>query len=245
VPALPALGRTVLSSTEKNAIRRDIIEVAQRDYLHLLRTIAKEEIEYQKEIGNPPTAMLVDNRAGTHVEEATRSVRVWFADRKSLADAAFAARNALQLNGRRVTGRTLFVGLRHYYSVGAGGELQQISDPRSIALSFPNPAALDLYVAIPLAHVRAWQWLNASGRRAKRRTRNKQLLRWAKASKTKAQRVSASVFEKSAKQVQRMYPNLDVKDVYLQVPDLNTRGRTPVDRIPAIKVCLKIRGRGR
>jgi hypothetical protein len=244
VQALPAVTPIpVISSTQRGAIYRDILQVAERDYQHVLRSIALQEISVQSSMGNKPTGMLVDGRRSQDIGAAQRSVRVWFADRKAMADAIIAARDALVQNGRRATGRTLGA-LAFYYSIGKGGTVAPC-DPTAITAAMPNPAALDLYVALPLAHVRKWQWLTKSGTRGQRRTRNKLLLRYARATGQKAQMVSKSVFETSAKQVQRRFRSLDVKDIYLSVSNLNLGGKTAVDRIPAIKVRLAVRGRGR
>jgi hypothetical protein len=223
---------------------RDILQVAEHDYLHVLRSIAAQEIGQQVKLRNPPSGMLVDGTRNKGVDAATRSVVAWFADRVTLADAIIAARNALERNGRRVTGATLGA-LRFYHSTGKGGALQSAGDIRSVAMSAPNPAALNLYVSLPLKQVRKWQWFGRAGSRLTRRTRNKALVRYAKAMKAKPMNVSLSVFELSAKQTQRQFRSVDVRDIYISVPDLNTGGGVSVDRIPAIKVCQKIRGRGR
>jgi hypothetical protein len=57
--------------------------------------------------------------------------------------------------------------------------------------------------------------------------------------------VSASVFEKSALQVQRQFSSLDVDDTYLKVADLGIGRLGIVDRIPAIRVRMTVKGRGR
>jgi hypothetical protein len=221
-------------------VYKDILQVAERDYRHVLRTIALQEVAAQSDMGNKPTGMLVDGRRGKDIEEVERSVRVWFADRQALANATIAAREALMANGRRVTGATLGA-LKFYYSIGKERGITP-GEPRAIAMSVQNPAALDLYVALPIVHVRKWQWLTKSGERGMRRSRDKK--RRYERGTGKVRMVSKSVFETSAKQVQRRYPSLDVKDIYVQVSNLNVGGRTSVDRIPAIKVCMKVRGRG-
>jgi hypothetical protein len=71
------------------------------------------------------------------------------------------------------------------------------------------------------------------------------LLRFARATRQKAQMVARSVFDQSARQVQGRFRSLDVTAIYLSVANLNIGGRTPVDRIPAIRVRMKVRGRGR
>jgi hypothetical protein len=241
VPALPAVAQIpVLSSTQRGALHKDILQVAEKDYLYMLRSIAAQEIAGQVQMGNQPTGMLVDGRKAKPIEDATRSVRVWFADRRALLNATRAARDALIANGRIVTGHTVDK-IRCYYSVGRGGAVRPASP--EIALTFPNPAALDLWVSLPVVHVRRWQWLGKSGKRLMRASRDRK--RRYNPGVGGARMVSRSVFEQSAQQVQRRFPSLDVSDEYLQVSNLNIGGRTAVDRIPAIKVCMKRRGRGR
>lgn len=241
--SLPAVAHVpVISSTQRGALYKDILQVAEKDYQFVLRGIALQEIHDQAGIGNKPTGMLVDGKRGD-VSQAQRSVIVWFADRKSMSDAIYAARDELVRAGRRVSGRTLGA-LAFYYSIGRGGAVSPC-EPKAIAATTPNPAALDLYVTLPLVHVRRWQWYGKGGNRLERRTRNKVLRRYAAATKTKPQMVAASVFEVSAKRVQSRYRALDVLFVYLRVQNLNIGGRTAVDRIPAIKVRMKVRGRGR
>ena len=242
--SLPSVARIpVIKSTDRGALTRDVLQVAEGDYLHVLRSIAAQEIAQQRAIGNPPSGMLVDGSKSKQLEEATRSVVVYFADRRALADAIIAAKHALDRLGRSVTGRTLGAAT-FYYTTRRGGALTKTSDPRSIALAAANPAALDLYVTIEQKQVRAWQWLSRSGSRAQRKTRNKKLLRYSKATGQKAMQVSSSVFERAAKQTQRTFRSIDVLDMYLAVPNLNPRGRVAVDRIPAIKVRMAVRGRG-
>lgn len=240
LPAAPPIG--VISSTQRGAVYKDILQVAEADYQHVLRSLAYENIAAQASLGNKPTGMMIDNRRSTDIEAATRSIIVWFADRKSMADAIIAARDALLQFGRRVTGQTLGA-LRFYYSTGPAGKPTPC-DPQAIVQSVANPHALDLYVALPLAHVRAWQWFGKAGTRLQRRTRNRTLVRYARATRTKAQMVSMSVFEQAAKSVQRRFRALDVLNIYLQVANLNPSGQTAVDRIPAIKVRMRVRGRG-
>jgi hypothetical protein len=244
VQALPAVKPIqVISSTQRGLIAKDILQIAEKDYLYVLRSIAAQEIAGQARMGNKPTGTVVDGSRGKAIDQATRSVVVWFADRKSMADAISAARDALMANGRRVTGQTLGA-LRFYYSVGKGGAVSP-GEPSAITQSVANPSALDLYVALPLAHVPKWQWLTRSGARGQRRTRNRTLLRFARATRQKAQMVARSVFDQSARQVQGRFRSLDVTAIYLSVANLNIGGRTPVDRIPAIRVRMKVRGRGR
>jgi len=222
-------------------VYRDILQVAERDYEYVLRTIALQEIATQSRMGNKPTAMLVDGRAGKPIEQATRSVRAWFADRGTLADAIIAARDELVLNGRRDTGHTLD-GLRFYYSVGKYSKrLTLASDIRTLVANFKNPRALDLYVSLPLPHVRKWQWLGRTGDRLKRKSRDKK--RGFNPVVGGARMVSRSVFELCATRTQRRFPSMDVRDIYVEVQNLNVGGKVIVDRIPAIRVCMKIRGR--
>ena len=242
--ALPAIAPIpVLKSSERGALQRDILQVAERDYLFMLRAIAAQEIAGQQKLGNEPTGSLVDGKSGKTIPDAERSIVVWFADRAMLAGAITAAREALARNGRRLTGRTIGA-LAFYSSIGKGGAITE-GEPSAVTARAPNPTALDLYVTVPLVHVRRWQWFGRTGERLKRASRNKALVAYARATKGKPMQVSASVFEISARQVQAKYPALDVRFVYLRWPNLNPGGRTPVDRIPAIKVRMKVRGRGR
>lgn len=245
MPALPAVAPIpVISSTQKGVMLRDILQVAERDYLYVLRGIATQEIQQQEKLHNPPTAMLIDGRRGRQVADATRSVRAWFADRKSMARAINDCLLAIISRGRNVTGVTL-QSAKFYYSTGKGGALMQAGSITEVVMSAANPAALDLYVTLPRGNVRKWQWLSPSGSRAMRQTRNKKLLKYARARGQKAMQVSASVFDAAAREVQTKFKALDVKFVYLKFPNLNPRGKVAVDRIPAVKVRMAVRGRGR
>jgi hypothetical protein len=244
VQTLPAIARIpVIKSSQRGALAKDMLEVAEQDYLYVLRGIALQEIDAQVRIGNKPSALLVDGRRG-EIRTATESIAVWFANRTSLAEAIIAARDAVIANGRRVTGRTLGF-LAFAYSVGPNGAIQP-GDPKAVAASTPNPAALDLYVTQPVVHVRRWQWLTATGERGKRRSRDKKRgLMHIGGGKFVPRMVSESVFERAAQQVQARYPALDVEYIYLQSRNLNPNGWTAVDRIPAIKVRMTLRGRRR
>jgi hypothetical protein len=244
VAALPAVAAIpVIKSTQSGAMFRDVMQVAEKDYLHVLRSIATQETERQVALGNPPSGLLVDGKRSKSIDEARFNVVVWFASRADLAQAILDAKAALEKNGRRVTGATLGA-MQFYYSVGAQGVVQKTSDPRGVAMNAKNPASLDLYVTIPVKHVRKWQWYGSGGQRLKRKTRNKALKRYLLIQGRKAWKVSMSVFELSAAQVQRRYRSLDVAYIFLDVGDLGQSG-TIIDRIPAIMVRLKVRGRGR
>lgn len=244
--ALPAVAPIpVISSTERGAMLRDILQVAEKDYLHVLRTLSLQEIGQQIRLGNPPSAVLVDGRRGISVEQARRAVVAWFADRKTLADAIIAARNELVRTGRTVTGKTVSEA-QFYYSVGRTGEPTRTSDPRGIAMSVPNPSSLDLFVVVLAPHVRKWHWLTRSGARGLRRTRSKKLRGYMKfLGQKRAPMVSQSVFERVEMVVERKFRSVNCDYIFLETPNLNPGGRTAVNIVPAIKVCMKIRGRGR
>jgi hypothetical protein len=236
--------RGVIKTITRGALYKDIVEVAEGDVLHVLRELSRQEIVGQIEKGNPPISITVDKTKGKPIAQAMREVHAFFADREALIAAAIAARNALQFNGRRVTGRTLGA-FAFYIQVGKSGALKQVGDIRSTVQNEKRVGALNIYIMAQVVHVRAWQWYGSQGQRLKRLTRDANYIRRSKATGIPVQKkVSHSVFEVAVDQVDARFASVDTWLEYINVSNLNAKGITPVDRIPAIGLCIKRKGRG-
>lgn len=233
--ALPAVANLqILSSKQTGAIRKDVLEVAEKDVQYMLRSIAANEVSNQVKMGNKPTNLIVDGKNNKPIDQATKSIQVFFIDSAMMAKAAQEVFAILQMKGRRVTGYTLSHA-KYYKGVGKASDLQVIGAPGPTSIPGRQAAATDLYVSILLPHIRKWQWLTASGARGTRKTRDKQ--------KRSGPIVSKSIYETVAAAAQRKYKQLRIKPVYLKVPNVNPGGKTIVDRVPAIKIYMRTKGR--
>lgn len=86
----------VHSSRQTGSLRKDIIEVAEADYLYVLRSIAAQEIAQQASIGNRVTNLIVDGSASKPIDQARLSVRALFVQPAVIVKAVLDAWDALQ-----------------------------------------------------------------------------------------------------------------------------------------------------
>lgn len=228
----------------RKGIGQDIVECAEKDYLYVLRTIPVQEIDGQKAIGNKPTNIIVDGRGGKPIDQATKSVYVYFSDAAVLIRAIYEAYAQLQTLGRRVTGDTLGQA-RYYQSVGKNGAVTQIGTPTEVSIPKADVFKTDLYVALPVAHIRKWQYLNRAGGLLKRKSKDRRILRGVASGGYSAavSRVQQSVFDRVAQVVRRKFKLVEASFMFIKHANVNAKGKTSITEIPAVKVFLKRRGR--
>ncbi len=206
---------------------KDILEVAEKDYKFVLQAIAYQEIDNQIRIGNKPSNIIVDGSGNKPITDAAKSIVVYFTDAKSMIKAIQAAHDELRLTGRSVSGNTL-ENLTYYAAQGRGQPTAGL--PVASAVN----AGTALYITIPVAWVRHWQFMNAKGTPTTRRSR-------AKINKGKKVMVAESIFDRAARKVQKQFPYLRVYFTFIEVANVNPSGR-PVTRIPAVCVRQKRKG---
>jgi len=74
----------ISGSRETRSVAKDIIEVAEADYLYVLRSIAAQEIGQQALIGNRVTNLIVDGSGSKPIDQAQFSVRALFVQPASI-----------------------------------------------------------------------------------------------------------------------------------------------------------------
>lgn len=95
-------GYTVTGSLEKI-----IYEVAEEDLQYVLRVVAAGAIQQQRDAGNPPTSILVDNRGNRFIDTAQKRVQAFFANTDELGKAVTATWNAVISQTRVASGRAV------------------------------------------------------------------------------------------------------------------------------------------
>jgi hypothetical protein len=211
--------------TGTGSIKKEVIEIAEADVLYLLRTIATAEVANQIQLGNPPTNMLIDGKQGTDIQSAKYSVRVFFNSTRLMIAALKDCWNVLMGPARVKTGYSK----RHFevwiddHPVGS-----QPSVVTEEMIAKPGTALRIVGPRVP--HTRKYQWM-VGGKGFTRTNR-----------KTKAV-TAMTLYEGVVRQVKRRYKTLTISEGWVNVPNLNTSGRTTVNRMPGIRIGGKKKGR--
>lgn len=223
----------------KGQLAHDLIEVAEADYPVVLRGIAAQELNAQIAIGNKPSNIIVDGRPNKPISQAMYSVRVFFLDVAAMIAAAKSAYDELQRINRRVTGRT--AGLYEVYTQTDGRLALVGSNPNSLN-SNNVKMGTGIYIVGPMVpFTRKYRYMMGSGTKARfRRSKAKRYSKWKARDKPLVQR---SIHELAAMTTQRKFVNVNVVDTFIQSQNLNTGGKTIVDRVPAVAIWSRRRGR--
>ena len=218
---------------QKGQVTKDILAVAQADYLTLLRGIAAQEVAAQIALGNKPTNIIVDGRPGKPITEATRSVVVYFIDAAMLKRALIDAWREFQMLSRRVTGKTAdqyeiwsfskATGDRFMASTPAGVQVADIK--QGMALQIVGPM---------VAHTRKYRFFDRSGQRMQRQSRA--LPYASRIAAGQKIMVGRSLHEMVVSTIKKKYRALKVAEVWIDVPDLNPAGHSSVTKVPAIYI---------
>lgn len=214
---------------QKGQVSKDILEVAKADYLTVLRGIAAQETAAQIAIGNKPTNIIVDNRAGKPITEATFSVQVFFIDAAMLKRALVDAWREFQMLSRRVTGRT--ADQYQVWSYSRTGDKFMASTPAGVQLADIKPGMGLMIVGPMVAHTRKYRFFHSSGKRMTRVSRNKKYAHLAG-----PVMVGKSIHEVVEMKLRRLYRALKISEVWIDVPNLNPAGQSSVDKVPAIYI---------
>lgn len=230
------LGTKIL---RKGQLAKDILVVAEADYLTVLRGIAGQEINEQISIGNKPANVIVDNRQNKPITQALYSVRVFFLDVAMMISAAKSAYGELQRVNRRVTGKT--AGEYEVYVQTEGRVTLVGSDPGSLN-SGNVKLGTGIYIVGPMVpFTRKYRYMMGSGVEARfRRSKAKRYSKWKARDKPLVQR---SIHELAAMSAQRKHVNVNIVDTFVQSRNLNPGGKVAVDRVPAVAIWSRRRGR--
>lgn len=95
------------SFTTTERLEKIVLETAVEDLQSMLRQIAATAIIEQRDAGNPPTSLLVDNRSGKDIAIAERRVQAFFANTDELARAVSDAWNTVMSLTRVASGRAI------------------------------------------------------------------------------------------------------------------------------------------
>ncbi len=225
---------------KKGQVAKDILSVAEADYKTVLRGIAAQEIAAQQAIGNNPTNIIVDGKKNGSVSQANYSVVAYFVDSKSMVAALNDVWRELHSLARRITGRTAGA-FEVWASEGPGRARKAGNDPSAV-----NPDAIGirtgLYAVGPMvSYTRKYQWLYGHGPR-KVNTRRKKYGQKGVATRDRP-KVPLTIHEQAARNVQRKYPWLRITDAWLEVPNQNPSGSTPVTRVPGVGIWSRRKGR--
>lgn len=224
---------------QKGQVSRDILEVAKADYLTVLRGIAAQETAAQIAIGNKPTNIIVDNRPGKPITEATFSIQVFFIDAALIRRALIEAWREVQMASRRVTGAT--VGRYEVWAGGSGGDRMLAPSPASVKASDITPGVGLMIVGPMVPHSRKFRFFDRSGKRMMRQTRAKKYANRVAAGQKIM--VRQSIQEIVVAKLKRQFRSLTIAEVWVPVPDQNPAGKSSVTKVPAIYIGSKRRGR--
>lgn len=224
---------------QKGQVSKDILAVAKADYLTLLRGIAAQDTAAQIRIGNSPTNIIVDNRPGKPIDEAVFSVQVFFVDAALIRRALIEAWREVQMASRRVTGAT--ADRYEVWAGGRGGDRVLGSSPASVQLSAIKPGVGLMIVGPMVAHTRKYRFFDRSGNRMMRKTRAKKYANRVAAGQSIM--VRQSLQELVVAKLKRQFRALNISEVWVDVPDLNPAGKSSVNKVPAIYIGSKRRGR--
>ena len=208
---------------------KDILEVAKADYLTVLRGIAAQETAAQIAIGNKPTNIIVDNRAGKPITEATFSVQVFFIDAAMLKRALVDAWREFQMLSRRVTGKT--ADQYQVWSYSRTGDKFMAATPAGVQLADIKPGMGLMIVGPMVAHTRKFRFFDRTGKRMMRKTRAKKY-----ANSSTPGMVGRSLHEMVVSSIKKKYRALKVSEVWVDVPNLNPAGKASVTKVPALYI---------
>ena len=221
---MAAVPLPVVRSSQRGSVAKEVIEIAEADVVFMLRHIATTEIAGQIQIGNPPTNMLIDGKEGTNIQSARYSVRAFFTNRRLMLSALKEAWNILMGPARVKTGYS-----KAHFQVWVNGRSVG-NQPNAVTEEMLTPDSVVRIVGPTVAHTRKYQWM-VGGKQFTRTNR-----------KTKAT-TGLSLYQGVVRQVKRAYRSLKISEGWVDVPNLNTKGKTSVTRIPGLRIGTQKRGR--
>jgi hypothetical protein len=232
-----AIRLPVVRSRQTGTLRKDIIEVAEADYLHVLRAIAAQEIAQQAQIGNRVTNLIVDGSGAKAIDEARYSVRAFFVQPAVIIQAIAAAWDALRrvarvgdpmaqsASQRGVVARERFAVVVGQHFVGEPGNLTE-------RILMANPGAPVRIVGPLVEYAHAYRFMFF--------LRGVQPTRVAKVRRTGQKlRVPLSIHQVVLAQMRRRFPMLSWSDAWIPVASLRY-----VERVPTITVRTRTRSPG-
>lgn len=221
---MAAIPLPVVRSSQRGPVSKEVIEIAEADVVYMLRHIATTEIAGQIQIGNPPTNMLIDGKSSTNVQSARYSVRAFFGNTKLMIVALKDAWNILMGPARVKTGYS-----KSQFEIWVDGRSVG-NQPGAVNESMLKADSVLRIVGPRVAHTRKYMWM-VGGKQFTRTNR-----------KTKAT-TGLSLYEGVVRQVKRNYRSLKISEGWVDVPNLNTKGKTAVTRMPGLRIGTQKRGR--
>jgi hypothetical protein len=225
---------------KKGQLVKDVIQVAENDYLALLRGTAAQETAQQIKIGNKPTNLIVDNKRGKKIDQALYSIKVHFFAAEDILKALNEAWAIMQRLMVRATGETasrleVWQGRYNKKPVRVG------SNPAAVSISSLAPY-IGTYIVGPMApNTRKFRWLT-TGKRTFRASRRKELNGLKAREKPK---VPHSIHEMTIRIMKQRYPQLIFADAWVDTYNLTPGARskrTTVNRVPTIAIWARSKG---
>jgi hypothetical protein len=226
----------IRTSKQTRTLEKDVIEVAEADYLFVLRSIAAQEIAEQARLGNKVTNLIVDGSGNKPITAAQRSVRALFVQPAVLIRAITEAWDLLMRLARvgdpsRQSRSQRAIVARERFGVVIGRQL--IGTPAGLteAAIMRNPRAAVRIVGPAVEYARRYRFMYLVRGTLPMRTRR------GKGRAGEKIRVPVSLHQYVVRQMKRRYPMLQWSDPWVPVGGL--RG---VDKLPAISVRQQGRG---
>lgn len=229
------LSLPIIADVNRGSIARSVISVAERDYRHVLRSIAAQEVDAQVRIGNKPTNILVDGSASKPITAAERKVVVYFIDTQRMIAALRAVWDECLRLGARVTGASAREWRVWINDRDLGG------NPSAVTARMLRQSDVVRVVGPEVAWTRKYRWLRGAGARMSYR-RSRDVRRYGAIAKHRP-KVRRGLHEQAALTVRRRFRGLLIYEAWVDVPNLNAGGRVDVSRIPTVSIALPGKGR--
>jgi len=222
---------------KKGQLQKDLIQVAENDYLHLLRGIASQETAEQIRLGNKPTNIIVDKRRNKPISQATFSIQVFFVTATDMINALKDGWAMMQRLMARETG--LAAKSLEVWQSQNGKNSRAGNHPSSIREAGITRGT-GLYIAGPMVpYSRKFQWQSSRGKKFAP-SRRSELKGMKAAARPKT---TVSIQTQVAKMLRSKYPQLRFVVAWIDVPNLNTSGKTAVSKVPTIGIWQAKKGR--
>ena len=237
VIVLPA---TPTKKLNRGNLSGDLLEVAEKDYRSILQQIAAQEIAGQVALGNKPSNIIVDDKKSKPIADVRFKIVAYFVD----AAMMLAALNDVWDDVRRLGAHDTGTAESQWQVwIQQGRSTPRYAGDSPAAVNAADiTASTGLFVVGPVvAYTRKYRWLRDGGVARKFKASRRGELKGLKM-KDKP-KVAVSIHEQAATRAARKYRPLTIRESWVPVNDLNTRGKTAVTRIPGVVIRRKAKGR--
>lgn len=198
------------------SISKDIVECAEKDYQHILRSIAAQEIQQQIALNNKPSNIIVDGRGGKPINTAEKSVVAYFTDAAVVIKALNEAWTMIHGFARKDTGRSA-----GQFEIWINNKMVG-TDPSAVKAGDIQRRPAVRIVGPMVAHTRKYQWL-FGGKKPKMKT-------------------PKTIHQMTAQRMRSKYKMLHFVDPWVDTRDLNPKYKTRVKRVPSLTIIAKRKG---